>query len=210
MKLRIDTLATRLRILRTAERLFSERGIDAVSLQEIGRQAGQKNRSAVQYHFADKEGLLMAILDRHAPEIAADRNRLLDEIEDRGEAGELRKLAEAFVVPVATKALDPDGGLDYVRICAQLIGHPKYGLFRLDQARARVHSKRIRRLTAAAAPPSTLEQALPRWISATGLVFHGIADWSINIGGQAIDEDPARWGDFVHYLVGAVTAVLLV
>ena len=55
---RADTAATRLRIVRTAEGLFASRSIDGVSLQEVGRAAGQRNRNAVQYHFGDKLGLI--------------------------------------------------------------------------------------------------------------------------------------------------------
>ena len=34
-------------LLRTAERLYGERGLNGVSLREIGREAGQRNVSAV-------------------------------------------------------------------------------------------------------------------------------------------------------------------
>ncbi len=46
-----------------AERLIAERGIDAVSLREIGATAGQRNNSAAQYHFGTKEGLVAAIYE---------------------------------------------------------------------------------------------------------------------------------------------------
>ena len=73
--LRADALATRERIVAAAERLFAERGLDGVSLVEVGRAAGQRNRSAVQYHFGDKQGLVHAILDKHTPGIEARRKR---------------------------------------------------------------------------------------------------------------------------------------
>jgi AcrR family transcriptional regulator len=53
--------ATRELILLTAERLFAERGIEAVPLRDIGIAAGQKNNVAVQYHFGDRENLVRAI-----------------------------------------------------------------------------------------------------------------------------------------------------
>ena len=45
----------------TAERLFAERGIEAVPLRDIGVAAGQRNHVAVQYHFGDRETLVQAI-----------------------------------------------------------------------------------------------------------------------------------------------------
>ncbi|MEH6593821.1 MAG: TetR/AcrR family transcriptional regulator [Halioglobus sp.] len=56
-------------ILETAERLFAERGIENVSLNEINKTAGQKNTSALHYHFSNRQGLLYAILDQHSDEL---------------------------------------------------------------------------------------------------------------------------------------------
>src|SRR5687768_8084123 len=55
--------ATRELLVRTAEQLFAERGIDAVSLREIGQVAGQGNNAAIQYHFGDREALVLAIFE---------------------------------------------------------------------------------------------------------------------------------------------------
>ena len=54
--------AARARLLDVAERLFAERGIDAVSLNSIAREANQLNASVMQYHFASKMGVIEAIL----------------------------------------------------------------------------------------------------------------------------------------------------
>lgn len=204
--IRTDTVATRLRIIRAAEKLFSESGIDAVSLQQVGREAGQRNRSAVQYHFEDKEGLLLAILDRHTPAISEERNHLLDQIEEEGAADDLRRLAEAFVLPVTSKAQDPDGGMAFVRINAQLIGHPQYSLFRLDEVRGRAGSRRIMRLTAAAGPELPPELILPRWITVTGLLFHGIADWSRVLEEQVGTIGEREWRSMISHLVHSVAS----
>lgn len=54
-------LLSRLKIIETAERLYALHGIDAVSIREINKASGQRNGSAVQYHFGNREGLLEAI-----------------------------------------------------------------------------------------------------------------------------------------------------
>jgi AcrR family transcriptional regulator len=54
--------ATRRRMVLVAEELFAARGIDAVSLREVGQAAGQRNNAAAQYHFKDREGLVRAII----------------------------------------------------------------------------------------------------------------------------------------------------
>lgn len=204
--LRPGTLATRIRILRAAEELFSAGAIDAVSLQRIGREAGQRNHSAVQYHFGDKEGVLIAILDRHTPAISEHRNALLDEIEERGQAADLRRLAEAFVLPVVRKAQDPDGGMAYVRISAQLIGHPEHTLVRLDEARGRAASRRLARLATAAGPETPSAFALPRLMTLTGLLFHGISDWSRVLEEREGAISEGAWSVMTEHLVTVVAA----
>jgi AcrR family transcriptional regulator len=52
-------------ILETAERLFAQRGISAVSSRLVAQEAGALNNSAVGYHFGTKEDLVVATLRRH-------------------------------------------------------------------------------------------------------------------------------------------------
>lgn len=111
---------TRQRLLSAAERLFAERGIDAVSLREITRESGARNAIAAQYHFDDRAGLVQAILDKHVPDVEARRHALLDEYEARGES-DVRALAGALVRPLAAKLADVDGGAEFLQIYGQLI-----------------------------------------------------------------------------------------
>ena len=70
--------ATRRKFIRAAQRLYAERSIDAVSLNEVTAAAGQKNRNALQYHFGNKDGLIQAILDSHADRVAELRQAYMD------------------------------------------------------------------------------------------------------------------------------------
>jgi AcrR family transcriptional regulator len=54
--------ATRERILLAAERLFAESGIANVSLRDVGVAADQKNNMVVQYHFGDRDNLILQII----------------------------------------------------------------------------------------------------------------------------------------------------
>jgi len=115
---------TRAQLIRVGERLFAERGIEAVSLREINREAGQRNATAIQYHFEDRRGLVRAILEKHEPAVEASRHALLDEIEEAGQH-DLHRLSAALVLPAAEKLSDRDGGRAYLRIVAQLINRPE-------------------------------------------------------------------------------------
>jgi AcrR family transcriptional regulator len=113
---------TRARLLSAAEQLFAEHGVSGVSLREITRSAGAKNAIALQYHFADRAGVVRAILDKHLPSVDARRSAILDEIDASG--GDLRALAAALVRPLAAKLSDPDGGREFLQIYADLVSRP--------------------------------------------------------------------------------------
>jgi AcrR family transcriptional regulator len=114
---------TRARLITAAEQLFAARGVDVVSLNEINRAAGQRNASALQYHFGDRTGLVKAVIDKHGPDVDARRDVLLQQYRDAGQA-DLRALAAALVLPVAAKLSDPDGGREFLRIFAELVNRP--------------------------------------------------------------------------------------
>ena len=72
--------ATRRRILTVAERLFAQRGLDAVSIRDV-TEAAKANTAAIHYHFGSKRKLVGAILERRAGELAERRGVLLDKVE---------------------------------------------------------------------------------------------------------------------------------
>lgn len=64
-KTKEEAQATREQLLDAAERLFSENGVSATSLNDIAR-AAALTRGAVYWHFENKSDLLMALWDRVA------------------------------------------------------------------------------------------------------------------------------------------------
>jgi len=111
-----DGTPTRERLLREAERLFAREGLYRVTIREITEAAGQRNVSALNYHFGSREGILEVILARHGDPIDEDRGKRLARV---GPGGSTRELVAALVVPYATSLETPDGR-DYLRIVAQM------------------------------------------------------------------------------------------
>ena len=105
------------KMLRVAERLIAEKGIDGVSSRELAREAGQKNHSAVNYHFGSFDGLVNAIIDERAGNINAQRESLLAAIDVRGGAASPRALLDAMIRPLAEELLRGDGNSRYWPIC---------------------------------------------------------------------------------------------
>ncbi len=109
-------------LIEAARALFAERGIEGVSIRELGRAAEQRNNNAVQYHFGDREALLLAVLAPHNERVGARRAALLDEVEAET-APSARSLAGALVRPSAAM-LENAAGRDYLRIVAELVADP--------------------------------------------------------------------------------------
>ena len=118
-------LDTRAQIVSAAERLFAAHGIEGVSLREINRAAGQRNASALQYHFGDRAGLLRAVLEKHRADTEPRRHALLDRYAVDG-APDTRSLVAALVLPLAGKLADPDGGRHYLQINAEVSTRPAF------------------------------------------------------------------------------------
>lgn len=88
------------RLIAAAERLFVEVGEEATSLRAVTREA-ISNAAAVHYHFGGRDGLLLAVLNRHLADRQERRLRLLSRAVDQ----------HPDVVPVAavlTAILRPD------------------------------------------------------------------------------------------------------
>jgi TetR/AcrR family transcriptional regulator, regulator of cefoperazone and chloramphenicol sensitivity len=110
--------ATKVRLLDTAEHLFARGSIAGVTTREITEAAGQKNTSAISYHFGSREGLLLELLARRGAPVDERRRALRDTL---GVAPELPELVDCLVVPYSALLLNPEGR-SYLRIVAQLRG----------------------------------------------------------------------------------------
>lgn len=109
------------RLLDAATRLFAERGIDNVSIAEIVRAAGQRNTSAVRYHFGSRDEVLLALLARHVPVIAERRRSLLERARARPDDDRI-SAAEAVVRPVTEFAQRGWRERAYLQIGSEMAG----------------------------------------------------------------------------------------
>ena len=198
--MRKDTLQTRKRIIDTAERLFAERGVESTSLLEIAKESGQKNRSALQYHFTNKEGLLNAVLDKHAESISQARCLMLDELEQRGDFT-LYELVEALVLPMASQLDNEDGGRAFLKIHSQLMTTETYRELRLHRDD---NDPNTRRLVAMAVKfmPGNDRDGLRAKFALTGcLLIHGLAIY-------LAQTDPIGRSTYLHVLVQGIVDLI--
>jgi AcrR family transcriptional regulator len=113
-------------MIRAAERLFAERGITAVSLREVATAAGQRNNSAVRYHFGSREGLVDAVFHFRMSRIDERRRAMLSELGATGRGDDLRALLEALVFPLSESIGHDDGVSWYARFLRQVMAEPGF------------------------------------------------------------------------------------
>jgi len=194
-----NPLLTREKLIAAAEQLFAERSIDGVSLRQINAAAGQRNSTALQYHFGTRGGLIRAVLDKHRDAIEARRHLLLDECEAQPEP-DLRLMAGALVRPVAAELADPDGGRAYLRIMAQLVNRPVVPEHTPSMTDPDDSLYRWRHLIATMLPDIAVTRLHVRF-AAVRLTYVELA--------RRAEEPPARDDRlFTSHLIDLVTAVL--
>ncbi|MCP4792967.1 MAG: helix-turn-helix transcriptional regulator [Actinomycetia bacterium] len=111
-----DSTETRARLQVEAERLFAEQGVWRAGIGEIVAAAGQRNASALTYHFGSREGVLDRILAGHEDSIDAHRGELLEGLSDDPPT---HAVLDALVRPMSAR-LAHERGRRYLRIVAQL------------------------------------------------------------------------------------------
>ena len=116
-----DADRTKERILDVALRLFAEEGTYRVPLTRIRIGAGQRNQSAVHYHFKNRDGLIHALVQQYSAPIAARRDALLAA---RRNINDPIETARAVFMPLA-ELLDGDWRqLAFLRVMGEVTTRP--------------------------------------------------------------------------------------
>ena len=92
-------LDTQSRLMRAMEKLSTEKGPENVSVNELIQEAGQKNGSALHYHFESMEGLLAAIHKSRFSQTQNKRREMLTEALAKNDSLSLRDLCHLMVDP---------------------------------------------------------------------------------------------------------------
>ncbi|MFH8569328.1 TetR/AcrR family transcriptional regulator [Streptomyces sp. NPDC017993] len=120
----------------SAERLFAEHGLSAVSNRQISEAAGQGNVTAVSYHFGTKAGLVRAIMTKHGEQIELLRQRHLEAV---GAGQGLRDWVGCLVRPVPEHLGSLGTPSWHARFAAQVMADPMMRALITDEALVRRH-----------------------------------------------------------------------
>ncbi|MDQ8706133.1 helix-turn-helix domain-containing protein [Streptomyces sp. LHD-70] len=204
---------TRQLLLDVAERLYAERGVNGVSLREIGAAAGQRNTGAVRYHFGSKPQLLEAVIARRmAPANEARASFLAEAEAEAGEGAALttRTLVEALVLPLGAQLGEPGRPSWYLRFLAQAFSDREVGRLiselRYGQGRTALWTEVQERVLARLdwLPP---ERRHERWMFLASFVTHALADRESLIA-TAPSGPLTPHDDFVAHVVDVGLAII--
>ena len=201
-------ITTPQRLVDAAAQGFADHGIQAASLVEITRQAGQRNRGAVHYHFGGRMGLLVAVLELHA-EFLGRRERELLEVARGRPADDLASVVEAIVRPSVELAEQGVSGGNYLVIVAEVIemGPASYGPD-VEAALARTGGYEVYALLHERLPAMDDELRAERTALMTAFVLDSIAGRVRAVAGSAAAERQLPTERFIANLVAMATAML--
>ena len=170
---RLPAAETRGRVLDAAERLFAERGIEAVSIRDITR-AAKANLAAINYHFGTKQELVAEIFSRRLTPLSRERLALLDEVERKagGKPARLEDILEALFRPAVEQSfVCAHGNKAFMQLFGRCLSEPSAAVEHLIH---RHFETTIRRFNAALlrALPKLPEQELFWRISFIGGAMH--------------------------------------
>jgi AcrR family transcriptional regulator len=202
--------ATRNVLIHTAERLFAERGIGAVSLREIGVAAGQRNKAVTQYHFGTRQDLIDAIYVYRSERINQRRLELLESLERERLTGDLEAVLTAVLTPHAESIADRDDHFveflarvltDEARI--SIIGGDEVGAVEANLDGYR-RLRALARRCVANVSDARFEQRYDRVFS---WAIHSLAEFSRSAGASPTKQEVKRLlGDLVTMLANALRA----
>lgn len=86
-------------LMHAAEKLIADKGVENVSIREIVKAAGQKNESALQYHFKNVQGLFIAIQQNRDQQTRDKRAQMLEELLARNANPSLREICSLMTAP---------------------------------------------------------------------------------------------------------------
>lgn len=116
---------TRDRLLDAAETLFATEGFGAVTTRAILRAAGQRNESALHYHFGGRQGLIEALHERRMDQLAGHRGAFMEKLLARKGPFTVQDLAEIQVQSIASLASNDEGFHAYLQGMADLVCSPE-------------------------------------------------------------------------------------
>jgi AcrR family transcriptional regulator len=199
---------TRQRLLLTALHLYATQGLQAVSLRSISAAAGSRNSAAMHYHFHNKMGVMQALVELIAAELASVDKKLRA---GQSAPTSLRQACQATLLPLLQLPGTQPWGKDAVRFISRLVSESDPEIAELVNRVFAPFWQRLDQALAAQLPqlPAPVRQLRLMFMSTN--IFHGAAEvaWLAHspLGDMSrhFDED-SLLENLLDYLLGGLQA----
>lgn len=203
-----DASATRDKLLDAATKAFAEYGVENASLLDITRQAGQRNRGALHYHFGSRDGVLAAVLERHVGFLSQREGELLAIARQRPDS-DLAAVVEAVVRPAVELAESGWRGRCCLQIVAELAEEDPRDLSpEVSSALERTGGSEVYAVIEKRMPPLPDDVRLERLALFTGFVLKSVADRARAMGRRRKGRPRLDRESFIENLVAMGAAAL--
>ena len=199
---------TRRKLLDAATRAFADRGVAEASLIDITRQAGQRNRAALRYHFGSRDGVLCAVLERHVELLHRREGELLAVAREAPDDA-VAPVVEAVVRPAVELAATGWRGRCALVILAQLVEEDQEALDpQVRDVLARTGGYEVYALLAERMAPVGDAVRAERFALVTSFILRAVADRARAEERPAPGRPQLPLDAFTDELVTLVTAMV--
>jgi AcrR family transcriptional regulator len=195
------SLLVRSKLIRTAERLYAERGLASVSVRSIGVAAGQRNKSAVQYHFAGRDELIKEIVSRHLTAIEQRRMAMVTALDADGVS--LDERTACLIMPTIEHHIELGTPSWYGRFLAQAFVDPALREFTME---AHLNTPSVRLLNDLCRQTCDLELIMRRSPMLRQCAVHMCAELEYDLATGRVDPAlaEASWRRLGEDMIAAV------
>ncbi|RST87716.1 TetR/AcrR family transcriptional regulator [Aquibium carbonis] len=205
---------TREKIKAAAQRLFSARGIDGVSVRDIVAAAGLRNGASLHYYFGSKEGLLRELVVDGARRSDSARRRALEELERAGGPVTVTDVVR-ILIDVETGGRNepeagPSVGFGHMRFIVALqinhramLGEALDGVQNTGYLRCIAH---IRKLLPNLPPHIVNQRLIFMYILLTTALAAREAAFEADVGGGKLWSSPDALENLIASITGMLTA----
>lgn len=184
-----------------AERLVAQRGLAALTLRDVQTEAGQANKSAAQYHFGSREGLLAAVVESRMRPAGERRRALLDTIDLQAEPPSMRELVEALILPLAEQTIKREHSL-YARFLVQSIFDPAMSGVIASHLQAESFREVQQRIVSASSLPTEIAELRTGTLAILGITT--LATWEGRV--RSPQQAALVVADLIESCLGALNA----
>lgn len=198
---------TRSKLLFTALQLYAAEGLHAVSLRRISTEAGSKNSAAMHYHFENRIGVIKALVEMIARELAVIARELKSEKSDERS---IRITCREILKPLVRLPSQNTWGPDAVRFLSRMVSEGDTEIATLVNEFYSPFFKRLDKALARELPhlPAQVRKLRLMFISTN--VLHGAAEaaWLKNspLGDLSQFSEETLLEHLVDYLIGGLCA----